>query len=98
MYKPLRPEDASHVTIPNMTTLDIYITENCWACEESARIAKDMAAIFPDVSINLRNLNDCGTPEAVFAVPTYLINGKVAYLGNPSREELIEKLTAVQPA
>jgi hypothetical protein len=79
-----------------MTILDIYITENCWACEESARIAEDIADIFPDITINLRRFNHCGAPEEVFAVPTYVINGKVAYLGNPSREELIEKLTAVQ--
>jgi len=79
-----------------MIVLDIYISDNCWSCEESSRIASDVASLFPNVTINLINIQDNKVPEEVFAVPTYVLNGKVAYLGNPTREQLIEKLTAVQ--
>ncbi len=79
-----------------MIVLDIYISENCWSCEESLRIANEVAPLFPNVTLNLVDVQENDVPEEVFAVPTYVLNGKVIYLGNPTREQLIEKLTAVQ--
>jgi alkyl hydroperoxide reductase subunit AhpF len=76
--------------------LDIYISDDCWSCEESVRIVNDVAPFFPDITIKLLNLQDNVAPEEVFAVPTYVLNGKVIFLGNPTRKQLIEKLTAVQ--
>ncbi len=35
-------------------------------------------------------------PEDVFAVPTYLLNGRVISLGNPTRIELCDKLLREQ--
>lgn len=79
-----------------MTALQIYITENCWSCEEAVRIIADVAPRFPDVTFSMLDLETNDHPEEVFAVPTYVLNGKVTYLGNPTREQLIEKLTAFQ--
>jgi alkyl hydroperoxide reductase subunit AhpF len=79
-----------------MTALDIYISENCWACEEAVRIVDDIAHLFPDVAISLLDLQTNPAPEEVFAVPTYILNGKVTFLGNPTREELVEKLETAQ--
>lgn len=79
-----------------MTALNIYITENCWSCEEAVRIVEDVSPLFPDVIFSLLDLQTNNPPEEVFAVPTYVLNGKVAYLGNPTREQLIEKLAAFQ--
>ena len=79
-----------------MIALDIYISENCWSCEEAVRIADEVAPLFPNVSISLLDLQTNPAPEEVFAVPTYVLNGKVAYLGNPTREQLIEKLASLE--
>ena len=78
-----------------MIVLDIYITDNCWSCEESIRIAKDVAPLFPNAAVNLLNINGNTLPEGVFAVPTYVMNGKIIFLGNPTREQLIDKLSAI---
>lgn len=79
-----------------MTELTIYIAENCWSCQEAIRLADDIAPLFPSVTITLLDLKKNPAPETVFAVPTYILNGKVAYLGNPTREQLIQKLTPHQ--
>ena len=79
-----------------MIRLEIYISEKCWSCQESIRIAEELTPLFPDVTIDLIDIQENDVPEEVFAVPTYLLNGKVVSLGNPTREELIEKLSAVQ--
>ncbi len=76
--------------------MDVYVTEDCWACQETRRIVADIAPRFPNVEINLRNLDDQQTPGHVFATPTYLLNGRTIYLGNPTRDQLIETLIAAQ--
>ena len=79
-----------------MTKLDVYIEDSCWACAESRRIVADIAPIVPNVDIKLRNLDDQRRPSTVFATPTYVLDGRVIYLGNPTREELIQKLNQAE--
>jgi len=77
------------------TRLDVYIAEECWACEEARRIVADVTPHFPNVDIELRDVNDERRPSSVFATPTYVLDGRTIYLGNPTREELSRKLQAV---
>ena len=79
-----------------MIKLQVYISTDCWTCEESERIAADVAAQFPDVHVQLVDIHAGEMPECVFAVPTYLINGRIVSLGNPTREALYQKLISVQ--
>ncbi len=72
-------------------TLHIYVTDDCWSCRETGRIVADVAPYFPEAAIDLRPL-DAAAPDDVFAVPTYVLNGRVIFLGNPTREELSQKL------
>ena len=73
-------------------TLHVYIADDCWSCRETYRIVADMRSQFPDVDIEMRDMSQ-EKPEDVFAVPTYVLNGRVISLGNPTREELRQKLT-----
>ena len=75
-----------------MPKLDVYIEDTCWACAESRRIVADITDKVPSVDIELRNLDDVRRPGAVFATPRYVLDGRCMYMGNPTREELIEKL------
>jgi alkyl hydroperoxide reductase subunit AhpF len=79
-----------------MITLEIYISENCWSCEESVRIVEEVGPLFPEVDFSLRTLHTSEVPQEVFAVPTYVLEGKVVYLGNPTREQLVLKLQTTQ--
>lgn len=76
-----------------MVKLDVYITPDCWSCQETERIVADVSAQLPNVAVSLINMETAQErPEAVFAVPTYLINGRIISLGNPTREELVRKI------
>ncbi len=79
-----------------MLHMQVYVKEDCWTCEETHRIIADVAPHFPNIQVDLINLEGETRPEAVFAVPTYLLNGRVIFLGNPVRDELCKKLIAAQ--
>ena len=79
-----------------MAKLQIFITPDCWSCRESQQIAADVAGEFPHIAIELLDLEEVDRPEHVFAVPTYVFNGDVIFLGNPTREELSQKLALKQ--
>ena len=77
-----------------MTKLEIYVTDHCWSCEESRRLAAEVRASMRDVEVELVDLNSERRPSHVFAAPTYVLDGKVIFLGNPHWEALQQKLTA----
>lgn len=75
--------------------LDIYVTPGCLGCDRARQLAQEVRARgLPSVEVNLIDLSDpvVVRPEAVFAVPTYLLNGKVLSLGNPELEWLCQQL------
>lgn len=68
---------------------------HCPTCAESLALARAVAERFPDVEVSLVDLDTGGTaPEPVVAVPTYLLDGKVLWLGNPTPDELFARLSA----
>lgn len=78
-----------------MLKLDVYISNDCWSCEETIRIVNDISGKMPEVAIEFIDIEKIDQkPDNVFAVPTYLLNGRVISLGNPTREELQQKLVS----
>lgn len=73
--------------------LDIYIDDGCLNCEQARRIAERVQKQMPHIEVNLIEITG-ERPDNVFAVPTYLLDGSTLYLGNPSEQELFEKLEA----
>lgn len=79
-----------------MSRLDVYISDDCWSCGETRRLVARMRENFPQVDIVVFDLQGDNWPQQVFAVPTYILDGKVISLGNPSEEMLQAKLRASQ--
>ena len=71
--------------------LDIYIDDCCDTCDQARKIADQVRERMPQVEVNLIELNG-ETPDSVFAVPTYLLDGVTLFLGNPNEAELFERL------
>ena len=78
-----------------MTELHVYVAAG--SCDEARRIVAELAPRLPDVSIELRDLSDERRPGSVFAVPTYVLDGRVVYMGNPTEQELMQKLASAPP-
>ena len=75
--------------------LRIYISGNCWGCEGAREMAAQMQRLYPKLAVHLLDIDAVGeTPDEVFATPTYLLNGRVVSLGNPSPEALCELIDA----
>lgn len=71
-----------------MVTLQIYVDEACWSCTESHRMVEALRPSFPTVQFQFRDLRREPHPEAVFAAPTFLLNGRIISLGNPAPQRL----------
>ncbi|MCC9077533.1 thioredoxin family protein [Litorilinea aerophila] len=72
----------------------IYVAEHCETCHYAHEVANLIRTHYPQVTLRVVDIEhtDEVIPEAVFAIPTYLLNGKVWSLGNPSTEKVMETL------
>lgn len=75
-----------------MVTLKVFVETDCWSCDESRRIVEELSPQFPEVIIELVDLSGTKRPQDVYAVPTYVLDGKIISLGNPYTHELRKKL------
>ncbi|MCA1626675.1 MAG: hypothetical protein LC742_01750 [Acidobacteria bacterium] len=76
-------------------TLRIYIARHCPSCEEAKRLAGEVRKRFARVKIELIELDAEGSRnlDDVFSVPTFVLDGRTVYLGNPAPAELFTRLT-----
>lgn len=79
-----------------MLEFQVVVASACENCEEARRLADAVKTRFPGVAIDLIDLDrePERQPDSVFAVPTYLLGGRVISLGNPSEEALYDLLEA----
>ena len=77
--------------------LKIYVADDCPTCDETKKLVATIAGRYQDLEIDLMNLNDADTicPDYVFAVPTFVYNERIIFLGNPSLKELDESFGRV---
>jgi len=77
--------------MPN--TLEIFVHHDCENCETAHQLAREVRLRLPHIVVHLRETNQLDKlPDSVFAVPTYLFNGKRISLGNPSLSDLLHRL------
>lgn len=73
--------------------LQIYVDDHCLGCEVAVALSKTVADRFPGIEVSVRQLNhEEGWPDAVVAVPTYLLEGRVLSLGNPDPTWLFDQM------
>lgn len=77
-----------------MTKLEVFVTDDCWTCDETDRIVSKVAVDFPTVDVEVINARTGRWPNNVFASPTYMLNGRIISLGNPSWATLCQQLAS----
>ncbi len=75
-----------------MSTFAVFIDSHCQICNEARALVAEMSDLFPTLQITLHDSGREDWPSKVFAVPTYMLNGRIISLGNPSREQLHQQL------
>lgn len=80
-----------------MTRLEIYIERSCLACRRSLHLAEHVRQRFPDVEVQVIDIatGEGGHQHLVVATPTFVLNGKLLSLGNPSRAQLEKAITGL---
>jgi hypothetical protein len=76
---------------PIIRSLEIYVAESCFGCDRARELASRIEGWnLTNLTVFLRELGDPETirPDTVFAVPTYLLDGRVISLGNPDETRL----------
>ncbi|MEZ4732520.1 MAG: hypothetical protein R3E79_35890 [Caldilineaceae bacterium] len=70
--------------------LAIYVSKYCQTCLYAYEVAEQIRCDFPAVDVRLVDVHEteAAIPELVFATPTYLLDGRVWSLGNPSPEKV----------
>ncbi len=83
------------------SVLEIYVAPGCLASETACSLADTVRALGqPGLEVRLVDLGEPGAvrPPAVFAVPTYLLDGRVISLGNPDAAWLLALVGAAPTA
>lgn len=78
--------------------LDVVVKPGCSSCDEARRLARAIAAGWPELDVRVVELGgDDGAAEVVVATPTYLLDGRVVSLGNPSVDQLERVIRSAAP-
>ena len=77
--------------------LEIYVQEGCFGCQRSFELAERARGAFPEMQVEIV---DIGSTDGVYrsqvaATPTYILDGEIIALGNPSPAEL-EAMLAIR--
>ena len=69
--------------------LTVYPEEGCLGCERARQIAAEVERSNDAVDVEVLDLAEVTViPEAVIAVPAYVLDGRLVFLGNPRLAEL----------
>ena len=79
-----------------MALLQVFVENRCSNCRRAIALAEQARGRFPALRVEIVNLSEQRSepPEAVFAVPTFLLDGEVLSLGNPRPADLMQRLSA----
>jgi len=81
--------------------LDIYVAPDCFGCETARHLANTVRDLgLPNLEVRLLDLSAPNVirPPAVFAVPTYILDGRVISLGNPEEDWLLDQVAPPLPS
>ncbi len=79
-----------------VNVLDIYVAEHCFGCDEALRLAEEAGSHLTGVLINVRRVDEMAKDDLpdIIATPSYYLNGRLLFLGNPELQELVGKVTS----
>ena len=76
--------------------LQVYVEAGCAQCERATQLARQIDGDYARLTVRVIDMGDPrARPDEVFAVPTFLLNGRVVSLGNPERRRLRQEIEAL---
>ncbi len=77
-----------------MNLLEVYVAKHCFGCDEALKLAAEISQSLPHLQVKVRSLDEMterDLPE-IIATPSYFLNSRLLFLGNPRLEELVAKI------
>ena len=73
-----------------MSVVKIFIVTGCWGCQQALALADWLRQEAPRLVVEVVDfaLDPDASSGKVFAVPTYVDDNRLIFIGNPSKEEL----------
>ncbi len=78
--------------------VEVFTSNSCPHCPAAIKVAEEAKnAIDADIDVEIVDINDPVNRQRamdyqIMAVPTIAINGKVEFVGAPTKEQMIEKI------
>lgn len=80
----------------NVVKLQVFVKPDCELCNRARQLAKDADKQFPNLEVDIVDLNQTQPDrDDVFAVPTFVLEGRVLSLGNPQESDLHDKVSSL---
>ncbi len=86
------PRSVDHGFVPRLL---VYTARTCRVCAYARALAAVLGQRFPMVEVAVIDIDAPGAhvPDHVFAVPTFVLDGRVVSVGNPAPEEMERTLS-----
>ena len=76
--------------------LQVFVEAGCQTCDRALQLAESVDSAYPQLAVSIVDVREAtGHEEDVFAVPTFVLNGRVLSLGNPQSSYLDGEIEAL---
>lgn len=77
--------------------LKLYVSAHCLGCNTARERVDQLQALRPEVPVTIVDVEAPGAdvPRNVIGTPIYTWNDRVVFMGNPSEQELLERVTVL---
>ncbi len=80
----------------NAVKLQVFVQTDCDICSRARQLAKHADEQFPNLEVDIVDMNETEPDrDDVFAVPTFVLEGRVLSLGNPQESELHDEVASL---
>ncbi len=75
--------------------LRIYVSTHCITCDTARHLAEFVQGHRPGMPVTVVDVDapDAGVPKNIIGTPVYAWNDQILFLGNPSRAELLRRVS-----
>ena len=80
----------------NVVKLQVFVKTDCDICSRARQLAQEADEQFPNLVVDIVEMNETELErDDVFAVPTFVLEGRVLSLGNPQESELHDEVASL---
>ena len=68
--------------------LVVFVSDHCRTCPDAVDTAKRLDEQYPELEVERFNVDEAKPRDEVFAVPTYMLDDEIVFLGNPTDKQI----------